>query len=244
VSRGALLRLASPDLDAARDRFARTGRTALAPVLKPADANTLYQSVAAVSTWGLVTCVGGEHRTFDAAGMETIDAAKRCDFDKLVHTGAAQGFQYLFENLALYELGRTGKLEGVLRAAFELVRSERFVQMGRAVTGCDDIAFSDCQLTRYRAGHFLTEHDDAVEGKQRRAAYVLNLTPDWRADYGGQLQFIGQTGDVEEAFTPGFNRLCLFKVPTRHAVSCVAPFAPAARYAITGWLRAGAEPDL
>ncbi|MEQ8404562.1 MAG: 2OG-Fe(II) oxygenase family protein [Oceanicaulis sp.] len=244
MSGGPALRLASPDLDAARDRFVRTGRTVIEPVLKAKDAETLHHAMATFSPWGLVTCVAGQHRTFDAAGMDVLDPAKRKEFDALVHAGAASGFQYLFENMALYELGRKGALDGVMRAAFELVRSQAFLDLARSVTGCEDISFSDCQLTRYRGGHFLTEHDDAVEGKARRAAYVLNMTPDWRADYGGQLQFLTDTGDVEEAFTPRFNRLALFKVPARHAVSCVAPFAPSARYAITGWLRAGDEPAL
>jgi len=36
---------------------------------------------------------------------------------------------------------------------------------------------------------------------------------------------------------PGFNTLALFRVPIRHTVSCVAPFAGGQRFAIAGWFR-------
>lgn len=93
-------------------------------------------------------------------------------------------------------------------------------------------------MTRYRRGHFLTLHDDLAEGKHRLAAYVLGLTPDWQADYGGQLQFLDHDGNVEEASIPGFNVLSVFKVPSLHQVTPVAAHVPHARLSITGWLRA------
>src|SRR5690606_24819670 len=102
----------------------------------------------------------------------------------------------------------------------------------------EDIAFADSQATRFSAGHFLTTHDDDVAGKQRRAAYVLNLTPHWRTDWGGVLQFIDADGHVTAGLAPKFNALNLFRVPQQHAVSFVTPSAPSSRYSITGWLRA------
>ena len=55
---------------------------------------------------------------------------------------------------------------------------------------------ADAQLTRYRQGHFLTAHDDHVEGKQRYYAYVLGLTDGWRIDWGGLLAFHGEDDNV------------------------------------------------
>lgn len=112
-----------------------------------------------------------------------------------------------------------------------------FLALVRGVTGDDGIAFADAQATRYRPGHVLTGHDDAAEGKNRLYAYVLNLTREWRADWGGVLAFEGTDGHVEEGFAPAFNALNLFAVPMRHAVTQVASFAPRDRLSITGWLR-------
>ena len=48
-------------------------------------------------------------------------------------------------------------------------------------------------------------------------------------------------GEVEEVWSPRYNSLTLFMVPTMHVVSYVAPFAKQPRYAITGWLCDGPE---
>ena len=106
------------------------------------------------------------------------------------------------------------------------------------MTGDARIAFADAQATRYRPGHVLTGHDDAAEGKNRLYAYVLNLTRDWRADWGGVLAFEGAHGHIEEGFAPAYNALNIFAVPMPHAVTQVASFAPRDRLSITGWLRA------
>ena len=112
----------------------------------------------------------------------------------------------------------------------------------RAVTGDDTIAFADAQATRFDPGHFLTCHDDKVGGKSRRVAYVLSLSPVWRPDWGGALQFFGVDGNIEQAYVPTYNAINLFRVPSDHSVSIVAPFAGASRYSITGWLRSGKDP--
>jgi len=76
-----------------------------------------------------------------------------------------------------------------------------------------------------------------VAGKQRHAAYVYNLTPAWRADWGGLLLFHGDDGNVTRGLTPSFNALNIFAVPQPHSVSMVTPFAASRRYSVTGWLR-------
>ena len=71
---------------------------------------------------------------------------------------------------------------------------------------------------------------------------MLNLTPDWRTDWGGLLAFIDEDGHVAEAYRPSYNALNIFRVPQRHAVSFVAPFAGAPRLSITGWIRDAVPP--
>jgi Rps23 Pro-64 3,4-dihydroxylase Tpa1-like proline 4-hydroxylase len=115
--------------------------------------------------------------------------------------------------------------------------SEAFLGPMREITGEPRIAFADAQVTRYRRGHFLTAHDDGIEGKNRYFAYVLNLSPRWKIEWGGLLMFHGDDGHVAEAFLPNFNSLNLLKVPALHSVSQVSLFAGDDRLAITGWLR-------
>lgn len=233
------------DLEAATHSFAGQGYAAVEDVLTAPDARRLHKAASDWSSWNLVALIDGRHRDFMGAEMDQLEPARRAPFDQLVWREAQKGFGYLFENMPLYDAGMRGRLtDPVFKAAFELTRSAAFIEIGRTLTGDAEITFADCQLTRYRPGHFLTRHDDGVEGKNRSAAFVLNLTLDWCADFGGVLNLLDEVGDVRAGLTPAFNRLTLFKVPQPHLVSTVSPFARGARYAITGWFRRGEEPAI
>lgn len=215
-------------------------------ILQPDFALNVLDAIEAQQGWLLVTRIEGAHREFDAAQMALVPAERLQTFEHLVAQEARSGFQYRFERHLLYDNLRAGKLPvGPLRQLAELLNSDAFIGllhtiMGEAFTSGE--TFCDGQLTRYRAGHFLTSHDDELPEFRRVAAFVLNLTPNWSADLGGLLMFTGEDGHVQEAFTPKFNTLSFFKVPQQHAVSAVAPFAQGARHAVTGWLRRGPPP--
>ncbi|MGH8162377.1 MAG: 2OG-Fe(II) oxygenase [Gammaproteobacteria bacterium] len=127
-----------------------------------------------------------------------------------------------------------------LHRFLEYLNSSPMLDFVRQVTGHADVGKADAQATRYLPGHYLRRHNDIIRADpedNRRAAYVFNLTRDWQADWGGQLQFLHDDGGVEQSWVPGFNTMSLFSVPVWHCVSCVAPFATAPRLAITGWFR-------
>jgi Rps23 Pro-64 3,4-dihydroxylase Tpa1-like proline 4-hydroxylase len=147
--------------------------------------------------------------------------------------GGRFGFQFRYDVIRLNE-----KSAGLLAEFRDFMSSPDVVQVMRQIVGAGDIAFADAHASRYQPGHFLTTHDDHLDTMGRRAAYVMNLTPKWRPDWGGLLQFFDRRGDVVRAFTPGYNLLNLFRVPQAHNVSWVTPLAAAPRYAVTGWLRA------
>jgi Rps23 Pro-64 3,4-dihydroxylase Tpa1-like proline 4-hydroxylase len=113
----------------------------------------------------------------------------------------------------------------------------------RRITGAEDINYADAQATAYSPGDFLTAHDDAVEGKNRRAAFVLSLTPVWRIEWGGLLLMHGEGDAPARAWMPDMNLLTIFKVGQMHSVSEVTRVSPYRRYSITGWLRAEQQPE-
>lgn len=234
------------DIAQLRERFGMRGRVLVPDILEPDFAASVLSAIGAQEGWLLVTRIEGAHREFDAAQMQLVPADRLKTFEELVAQEARGGFQYRFERHLLYDNLRAGNLaEGPLRLLAELLNSDAFIGllhdiMGGAFTSGETFCFG--QLTRYRAGHFLTSHDDELPEFRRVAAFVLNLTPNWSADLGGLLMFTGEDGHVQEAFTPKFNTLSFFKVPQQHAVSAVAPFAQGARHAVTGWLRRGPPP--
>ena len=122
-----------------------------------------------------------------------------------------------------------------------MLNSEAFLGFVRQLTGDPRPVYCDAQATRYRAGQFLTAHDDNLAGKDRLYAYVLNLTPAWRIEWGGLLMFHDADGHVAEAYAPKFNAINIFSVPAWHSVSQVASYVDQHRLAITGWIR-GSKP--
>lgn len=231
------------DLDELRGHFERHGRVRLHGLLVAEFAQQLEDCLRQWRQWNLVTRLSGQHRAFELEAFEALPEPVRAELTQAIHAEAREGFQYVYERFPLHEAAARNAIEApLLRQLDALLRSDRFVALLRAVTGRTDIAFVDSQLTRYRPGHFLTTHDDHAEGQGRIAAYVLSLTPAWSVDYGGLLQFIDAGGQVEQAWTPAFNTLSLFAVPRTHAVSVVAPFAPAVRHSVTGWARAAIVP--
>lgn len=155
-----------------------------------------------------------------------------------IHAGAAERFQFLYQSHRMTEQGEPYSDEAhPLASVSTFLRGAPFLNFVRKVTGQGAIAFADAQATRYRAGHFLTTHTDDVGGKNRLAAYVINMTPRWRTDWGGLLLFSDGDGHVTEGYAPSFNAINMFRVPQSHLVSQVSQFTPADRLSITGWLR-------
>lgn len=156
----------------------------------------------------------------------------------MAHAEAAEGFQYVFDRLRLGR-ARTERL-AIPQALYDLhalFNSDDFLEFARRLTGDNRIAYVDAQATRYLPGHFLNGHTDEHAVNGRLYAYVLNLTPIWRPEWGGLLMFTDGGDEVVETFTPRFGTLNLFRVPQDHFVSMVSAFAPAPRHSITGWWR-------
>lgn len=230
----------APGIDRAalRARFGRDGRIRIAPFLVEEDAAALAAHLAARTDWKQVLNSGDKVFEMDRAQVAALDPAQAARLDAAVHAAARDGFQFRFGSIRVPDADAARAADGQALAAFaRFLSGPEVLGLMADVLGPSDIAFADAQATRYGPGDFLTAHDDAVEGKHRRAAYVFGLSPDWRAEWGGLLLFHEPAGEVR-GFVPQFNALNLFAVPQPHSVSLVAPFAPRARLSVTGWLRA------
>jgi SM-20-related protein len=135
-----------------------------------------------------------------------------------------------------YNEGRDPDL--LLHRVLEFLNSPEYLTFIRMLTGENRIRRVSAQATRYRPGHFLRRHNDFNDVEQRLYAYVMNLSREWEADWGGQLQFLEEDGSVSETFLPRWNSLSLFQVPAYHLVTPVAPWAGQDRLSITGWFQA------
>jgi SM-20-related protein len=123
----------------------------------------------------------------------------------------------------------------------QFLSSPVFLNFARDVTGIGEIARAEVQATRFRAGHFQLFSNGTFSADptgKRRINFELNLTHQWRPEWGGMLEMRGHHGYEVEAVMPCFNSLSLFAFPRGYWISQVTPFAHASRYAISGSLYA------
>jgi Rps23 Pro-64 3,4-dihydroxylase Tpa1-like proline 4-hydroxylase len=228
-----------PELNPALDRealaaeFRAKGRIHIPNILTPESAQRLYQVLRDETIWRLTLNKDGNFLDFPNLSPEER---------KKIALGAWQRaqaeFQYLFD---IHRLSHEGEPYADPRHYFArmvaFLNAPHFLSFIREVTGLTEIARTDGQATLYRPGDFLTQHDDRYGGRHRLAAYVFNMTPVWKPDFGGVLNFYDARGHVEEGYVPTFNALNIFRVPAVHSVSQVAIFG-GYRYSVTGWFHA------
>lgn len=228
----------SVDAASLRPIFAKSRRIHVPQVLEDSCAKRLFRYLEQETPWSLVLNSGDTVYDLNRVARAALGPVRERDLIGNVYDQARNSFQYLYEACRVSEdQGERAQMRNPLVRFVDFLNSSAFIEFARTLTGRADIDFADAQATCYRRGHFLNVHDDDVPVKNRVAAYVFNFTPKWVADWGGQLQFIAADGHVAEAYVPCFNALNLFMIGQPHLVSCVAPFAGADRYSVTGWLR-------
>jgi Rps23 Pro-64 3,4-dihydroxylase Tpa1-like proline 4-hydroxylase len=227
----------NPELDhvVLAEQFERHGRVQIQRVLSKSSAQRIYSCLAEETRYELCTNEGEETRV-----IANPTPAQRQEFTKAAWGRVGtHAFQFLYDRHTLSLDGEAyPDQDHYLAKVTNFLNGAEFLNFVRGVTGMKAIALADAQATLYRAGHFLTVHEDNKPGPNRLVAYVLSLTALWRPEWGGLLEFVNEANQIEDGFVPNFNSLRLFRIPTKHYVSYVAPFAQAGRYSITGWLRA------
>jgi SM-20-related protein len=235
------------DLNPALDRrglrrgFAKTGRVQIRNVMTEESARNLHRVLLQATPWGLAWHAGadGPHN-IPAPQLRTMGKHAQGEIQSKL-TAAMRGRDYAFfyaqypmVHAYLQRWAPGGPHDNLV----ELINDKPLMELVREVTQLPSLTKADAQATLYAPGNFLALHDDSHVAEGWRVAYVLNLcAEDWRPEWGGYLNFYDAEGDIVQGFKPRFNALNLFRVPQRHAVSYVPPFAPQARFAITGWFR-------
>lgn len=188
--------------------------------------------------WEVAFLRDGKPVIGDARAWDQMPPQEKAEYLREVMSVARDEFQYFYDSYRVEVAVEAGVGNHLyLHRFYEFMNSEPLLEFMREITGMETIAFADGQATRFRPGSFLTDHNDMDTKKGRLCAYVMNLTPEWKPDWGGILNFYDEAGNVSQGFTPRFNTLNLLRVPQPHAVSFVPPFAGAHRLSVTGWLR-------
>lgn len=225
-------------LAVAAERLARTGRTRV-PLVLGEGASLLHETLQAPDLPWLRSFDSPMRAYMPAAAFEASTPEEQDSFMQTIHAQATDNLQYLFDRLPLLTAqGQERVLPSLCYEVIDLFNSDPFIAFAQALTGDDRVAFADGQITRYLPGHFLNRHSDANPASERLYAYVLNLSPRWRVEWGGLLHFLDDEAEVTETFVPSFGTLNVFRVPQMHSVAPVSAFAGGPRYSVTGWWRA------
>ena len=102
-------------------------------------------------------------------------------------------------------------------------------------TGWSSCTLEESFISAYESGDYLSMHTDKNKGS---VAFVLNLTQNWRPEFGGVLNVLSTDGSYT-AIPPEFNSLVLMEVDetkgTEHFVSEVSKYVTSSRVAYSGW---------
>lgn len=229
------------DRTAAAEQFAHKGRVQIRDFLTEPAARTIHRVLAHETPWGIAWRAASEGPySLRSQELATLAAAERNAMGAKITTAMrGRDYAFLYAQYPMLDayLQRWGEHDA-LDKLVEHINSEPLLELVRKISGVSELKKGDAQATLYAPNHFLAQHDDSHVAEGWRIAYVMNFcAEDWRPDWGGYLLFYDDDGDVIAGFRPRFNALNLFRVPQKHSVTYVPPFAPVARFAITGWFR-------
>lgn len=226
--------------EAYRAVFKGHGRLHVPDILERDVAEGLHGALQAAQEWTRSIHVeAGRDLDISVNELEALPPAERAALEHDIANASTDSLQYMFDTVRISAPLKAGlSVPGAMRDVYDFLNGRAFLDFVACLTGDDRVAFADVMATRYLPGHFLTAHGDENPTERRLYAYVLNLTPQWRADWGGVLMFLDEDGHVAEGYIPAFNALNIFSVPQTHAVSMVTRLARTPRLSVTGWIHA------
>lgn len=222
-----------------RQRLVQATRVQIPSFLQEDAAEKLHQCLLQDVPWALAERSNGVSHTLDANSYAAMTTQQQQALLEKAYVLAKAEFQFSYDSYMMVRAAKEGWNPGlILHAVLDFLNSPEFLQFARRLTGEPSIVAVSAQATRYRAGQFLTRHQDKEVTENRVCAYVINLSKHWDSDWGGLLQFHDENNHLLESFAPYWNHLSLFRVPQSHSVSLVSPWAGEPRLAITGWFLA------
>lgn len=226
--------------EAFAEAYARDGVVQVPDVFEPQVAEALARVLESSIDWDLVY-LDAEQKGITLTRGDIAALGREGLRDRLadLQKRAGSGLGLLYSGYGMITAYKDGRDPGhPIHQVTEFINSPEFLEFGAAVTDQPQVRKADAQATFYRPGDYIGLHDDTGwESGHRLSAYTLGFTRRWRGDWGGQLMFHDDKGDIESGFLPRWNTLTLFKVPRLHSVAPVAAYAQVPRVSIVGWLR-------
>lgn len=226
------------DVESIRRDLERDGFAVVPDFLPRPVARRVLEALETRTPWDLAYSGDGRGRLIHSDVLARMSPA---DIERTIAPaldGTGHGFQFVYDTFIVIDPNLVEVYPSLfLYMLAHGLNQPRFLDFARRLSGRPEIRRLSVMAARYRTGHFLTPHDDIHETEQREVAYVLNLTKDWRPEWGGLLHVLeDDRKTVRRTIVPEFNTMVLMRPPTWHFVSQVASYAKAPRYTVTGWM--------
>jgi hypothetical protein len=185
--------------------YGRTRRLQISGFLRQDCVEALHAELAASKTWRLAANRGEQIIDFTP---EMLAGFKPEDWQKLhraVALGGRYGFQFLYETIRLPKPGaEPAQPPPPLFAAFaDFMSSPEVVDLMRTITGDDAIAFARRRTPRAIRRAISSPRTTTASTNRPPRRIRLNLTPEWRPDWGGLLLFYRRSRECRRGYTPG-----------------------------------------
>ncbi len=196
-----------------------------------AEAIYYFLSIKPANMWNSTTC-------FDNV---KADVQNKSSKQEQIHKNIKKATKAFYENKFSFSFERTLNNHPLQCNCIEcytkyLFKTPDIIQQINDITNMNITTAHDIFISKYSHGNFLSVHSDRNNG---RVAFILNLSKDWKPEYGGLLHILdNKRENVIRTVVPHFNTLVLFYIPPNvgipHFVSHVN-IKYKNRYAITGW---------
>ncbi len=145
-----------------------------------------------------------------------------------------------FKESDLFRLHQTADISNlsnaVLQEFYQFFNSKDFCRYISAITNTK-VKRADMSGFIYSSTDHLLPHDDRLE--DRKIAYVVNLSQDFKKKDGGALSFFASKNNrptkISQSFQPTFNTLFLFKVSPKSFHQVDEVLTDKRRVSLTGW---------
>ncbi len=222
------------DWQALAREFQVSNRIQIRDVLKEECAERIWKCLSEETPWQLAHHDGREPAVLiaDEIRGKTPQEIEKTQRDIL--TRATSKLSYVYEIYPMADAYLAQDDPGLfLHRVFEFINSEHYLNFIKTITGVPEIKRGNAHAACYHHNQFLSCHDDYMPDEGRGAASVLNFTKDWKANWGGYVQFYDDDFNIELGLLPRFNTLNMFLPPQEHLISFVPPFTGALRYTVT-----------
>lgn len=215
--------------------FKKAGRVQVKDALEDKSADTLSETIEKKAIWLSVFLDGEKARAVSGQQAKSLTNRRQRDMMQKIYFQARDSFQYVHFECPLDKIPDSQEPDG-LKDADVFFKSDGFRDFLRGVAGVKTGELEDVRARWLQREQFMTDSALATNLPDCKLWFSMDVTRKWRPHWGGHLNFLDSDGEIEQAWSPGFNRLNIYAGGTRHSISYVTPFHDAFCLSVCGRL--------